>query len=192
MQHEMAAILLIVSTAFSLVGVAVWWWRLRGWRRAAEQIDAIGPQPCHALPSAAEAEPAGSPYRHAQHVGVPADRESPVRPRRPLAACPACGARNLARCDECLVGVEIGFGDPPGHCHGIMHRHTTPVARVRVERVTAPAYCSPAKRLRVTRWRRCAMLGEHLHQRCLVCGCAWVCDVQRNMHGQRSSVDSEG
>lgn len=92
----------------------------------------------------------------------------------PRETCPACGAQDSTYCEKCQTGTPCRRGAPAGRCSTCKYH---PKRELRV-RVATPLYCSPAGRLRLSRWafwRRCMLLGEHLHQNCTRCGAAWIC-----------------
>jgi hypothetical protein len=51
--------------------------------------------------------------------------------------------------------------------------------------------CFPARRMRsgFLRLRRCHLPGVHLHQRCPVCGCAWICEPKVADEEERADLD---
>lgn len=56
-------------------------------------------------------------------------------------------------------------------------RQTCPACGHGLNHVNAPVtYCTPKNRMWIF-WpfKRCEIDGKHLHQRCDVCGCAWMC-----------------
>ena len=89
----------------------------------------------------------------------------------PRASCPFCGVGNIARCPLDGASIPLAFGDMM-HVHPKNECSSANVMMVAVERVTHPVFC------RGSFWRRCALKAPHLHQRCKVCGGAWLCAPQ--------------
>ena len=121
------------------------------------------PRPVHALPQWT------SPYRLPGTVGE--NGQEPTRFLRhtgPQKECPACGARDVWVCDQCKIELAVDVPEE-GNRHNCK-RYSLGFGTLKPRKqITAARFCSQ---------KDCIVLGEHLHQECLICSAAWICTTQ--------------